>query len=136
MLLSFFVQKNNSDLEKINLKNRIDAYYKNINLGNIDNLDGFININTNRWFDKNNLNLNEIKKQTKLYRNKYPFTETKILWESLKIIPIKNDYLVTYNIVHKVKSDIKSNFNTYYLKIYSTWDHNFKIKSMYEEKIK
>jgi len=140
LIFSIFIYTNSNTENlippKTELKNRIALYYKNLELGNFDNLDEFINPVVKRWFDKKNLTINEIKNETKKYQDKYPFTKVTILWDSFKVLKIKSDYLVTYNMIYKIKKIKNNNYKTFHLSISSIWDENLKLISMKEERYK
>lgn len=44
-----------------NWREKNEAYYQTIHLGAIDNLDDYINPRVDKWYNKNNLTLDEIK---------------------------------------------------------------------------
>lgn len=124
------------DLTKAKLKNRIASYYKNLELGNFDNLDEFINPTVKIWFNKTNLTIEEIKKDAKKYQEKYPFTKSTILWNSFKVSKINSDYLTTYKMIYRIKKRNDYRYKIFHLNISSIWNKNLKLISMKEEKYK
>jgi hypothetical protein len=122
-----------NDVE-IKLKERVSQYYTNLELRNINDLDEFLNPKIDKWYGKSNVSLNEIKIEVAKYYKKYPFTKTEILWDTFKVSKLNNDYLVSYKMIYKIRGIQKKKVKTFYLKIISIWDKNYKINSIIEEK--
>lgn len=124
----------NNNIEK-DLKQKTAEYYETIDIGNIDNLDNYINPTVDKWYDKKNLTLSEIKVITAEYLKKYPRSKTEIQWDSFEILPLNDDYLVSYKMIYKILSEGKFKNKIYHLQIKAVWGGNLKLKSIYEVKI-
>lgn len=132
-LLSFnFLKSNNIEKE---LKQKTSEYYQTLEIGNIDDLDNYINPFVNKWYNKSNLTLSEVKVEVTKYLKKFPKSKTEIQWNSFKITPLNNDYLVSYKMIYKILSKGKFKNKIYHLKIKAIWGRNLKLKSIYEVKI-
>ncbi|WP_298767529.1 hypothetical protein [uncultured Polaribacter sp.] len=105
-----------NNIEK-DIKQKVSEYYKTIDNGNINDLDNYINPIVDKWYNKTNLTLSEIKSQTTEYLKKYPKTRTEIQWESFKITSLNNDYAVSYKMIYKILSEGKFKNKVYHLEI-------------------
>lgn len=129
---SFYYLSNN--IEK-DIKQKTSEYYKTLDNGNINDLDNYINPIVDKWYNKTNLSLSEVKYQATEYLKKYPKTKTEIQWDSFKITSLNNDYAVSYKMIYKILSEGKFKNKVYHLEIKAVWDENLKLKSIYEIKI-
>lgn len=130
-----FVELNDQATEQ-KIKDTIYKYYEAVKGNNADAMGYFINNNVDRWYGKYNVSLAYILKDNQRYFKKFPFREVEINWDSFKIFELPNgDFNANYAIVYKLKSDFQSAYKRHNLKIHSIWTKDFKIKSMYEEKL-
>lgn len=117
------------------LRDKTNEYYKTIHSGNIDALENFINPKVDTWYSRTNVSSEEILKDTKAYNKRHPSTSTDIQWDTFKVIPLNDGYTVSYNMIYKLLKENNGKDIIYHLRIHAIWDKNFKLKSMYEEKI-
>nr|WP_321227754.1 hypothetical protein [uncultured Psychroserpens sp.] len=117
------------------LKQKTTEYYSTIQSGNIDALENYISSNVNKWYSKSNVTFSEIKKQTKTYIKNHPESRVEIQWNTFKVIPLNDDYAVTYNMIYKLLKENNGKDKIFHLKIHAVWSDDLKIKSLYEEKI-
>lgn len=117
------------------IKQKTSDYYNTLDKGNINHLDDYINPTVDKWYNKTNLTLSEIKSEAAEYLKKYPKTKTEIQWDSFEVTPLNNDYIVSYKMIYKILSEGKFKNKVYHLKINAVWDENLKLKSIYEVKI-
>jgi phenylpropionate dioxygenase-like ring-hydroxylating dioxygenase large terminal subunit len=113
------------------LRKKTEAYYQTIELGAVGNLDNYINPEVDKWYNKNNLTLDEIKIDTYQYLKKYPHTKTNIKWDTFEVTPLNDDYLATYQLDYQIFSKRLKN-KVYHLTIKALWGENMKLKSIYE----
>jgi hypothetical protein len=113
------------------LRDKTAAYYQTIELGAVGNLDNYINPTVDKWYNKNNLTLDEIKIDTYQYLKKYPHTKTTIKWGTFEVTPLNDDYLATYQLNYQIFSKRLKN-RVYHLTIKALWGENMKLKSIYE----
>jgi len=101
---------------ELKLKGSIERYYQALENNNVEVLGYFINDKVERWYDKSNMNIESIKKETQAYFEKYPFHEFKIRWESFKFNELPNgDYNVSYNLDYRIKSSTRSTYKPFNL---------------------
>lgn len=113
------------------LREKTKEYYQTIELGAVRNLDNYINPQVDKWYNKNNLTLDEIKIDTYQYLKKYPHTKTNIKWDTFTVTPLNGDYLATYQLDYQIFSKRLKN-RVYHLTIKALWGENMKLKSIYE----
>lgn len=132
----FKFQKSGSDVY-LKIQLQIDKYYQNMETGNVEALNYFVNPKVDHWFGSRNVNLQFIKDDSKKYFKKYPIRKVGIDWGSLKIIELPNNfYSVSYSMTYKIKSTANGEFSSYLLYINSIWNSDLKITSMYEDILK
>ncbi len=70
------------------------------------------------------------------YNKRYPIRKIEINWQTYKeqILP-NGDYGVSYDVNYHLKPLNATQFKNYDLNIKAVWGKDFKIKSMYEEKL-
>lgn len=124
----------NSSIEDT-LKQKTTEYYSAIHSKNIDELQNYISPNVDTWYSKSNISFTEIKNDTKAYVKRHPATSTNIEWDTFKVTTLEKGYAVSYNMLYKLLKENKGKDRLYHLKIRAIWDKDFKITSMYEEKL-
>ncbi|MEZ4853258.1 hypothetical protein [Flavobacterium sp.] len=115
--------------KKTKIENGIRTYYSIIRKKEINRLDEVVSPFVYRWFNDENLSINEIKKKAKEYNLKYNLTNIEIHWNTLKIE--KNDdgnYVANYDVDYYVFKTKKS----YKLKMTSVWNSNYKMTRLSE----
>ena len=70
-----------------NLREKNEAYCQTIHLGAIDNLDDYINPRVGKWYNKNNLTLDEIKIDPYQYLKNILIVRTAIKWDTFVVTP-------------------------------------------------
>ncbi len=117
------------------IKNNISNYYKFIRN---DNFSGLRNIFSNpikRYYKKNEISFNQVLKEIESYKHRFPYTTTKILWDTYKLDKSGDDFIATYHLIHKIYFRKSKKWKSYYLKIFTRWDKNYKLKEIYEIKM-
>ena len=132
VVLSLFYFHNKSKVTiKTKLKNQIELYYSTLENGNIDSLHNFINPMVDSWYSKQNVSLNEIKREAKRYNKKYPDTEVHIIWDSFIYKELGDKYDVEYELFYKINTIKKK----YHLRINTLLNKDLRIESIKETKL-
>lgn len=119
------------------LRQKTFEYYAVIEDGNLDALENYLSPTVQKWYTTSDVNFEQIKADALAYRKKYPNTSTSIQWDTFQFITMPSEeYKVSYNMIYKIKSAKSNEDITYHLKINVTWDQNFKIKSIFENRMK
>ena len=72
-------------------------------------------------------------KYAKDHRGTYPYSTSDIDWDSFKVIQQEDgNYLASYNMIYKSKKNIHDDYTVFNLHMITTWDKNFKLKSIRE----
>ena len=115
------------------LKDIVADYYQSMNSNNIDKLPSFLSQDVTYWYGAKNPTLSKIVNDAKSHRGKFPFSESKINWNSFKIVQQEDgSYYVSYNMIYKSKEKITDDYSIYNLKLITSWDSNFKLSSIRE----
>lgn len=115
------------------LKEIITDYYQSMNSNQIEKLPEFLSPQVTSWYDEQNPSREEIYRNAKAHRGKFPFSSSDIDWDSLKVIPEKNgDYHVSYEMIYRSKEKITDDYTVFDLKLITKWDKDFKLKSITE----
>lgn len=138
ILLSFYtfglVKKEPTPEES--LKEIVQDYYQTMNSNKIEKLPEFLSEDIRSWYGTPNMPLEQIMKDAKAHRGKYPFSDSEIDWESFKVVPQENgEYFVTYEMIYKAKQKITDDYQIFNLNLLTHWDENFKLKSITEIRI-
>lgn len=129
-------EKINDQTDVKQIKEAIYNYYEALKGNNSEALGYFINNKVDRWYGKYNVSLMDIQKDNIRYFKKYPSRDVEIKWDNFKMFELPNgDFNVNYEIIYRLKTDFQNEYKTYNLNIHSIWTPDFKIKSMYEDKI-
>jgi hypothetical protein len=116
------------------IKNRLEAYYEKLKSKDVGQLKYFLNDKLDRWYDKHNVGIETIQRETKSYWKSFPFCEYNVEWNTLKIDKDSNgDFNAIYFMKYKAKQKAEFPFKNFSLKIFATLGADYKIKSMYEE---
>ncbi|WP_338732138.1 hypothetical protein [Mangrovimonas cancribranchiae] len=126
---------NNIENIETQLQGVIGNYYSILDQGELSKLPDYINPIVDKWYSKENLTLESIISQQKDYQKKYPTRTTKVLWDTFLVEHDDNDYITTYQLDYKLKPRGSQHFKNYKLKITSVWGSNFKLKSMFEDRL-
>lgn len=115
------------------LKEIIANYYQSMNSNQVEKLPEFLSSDVKSWYGDTEVNLNEIMKNARAHRGKYPFSKSDINWDSFKLVR-KSDgnYFVSYEMIYKSKQEITDNYNVFDLKLLTEWDKNLKLRSITE----
>lgn len=115
------------------LKEIIADYYQSMNSNEIEKLPEFLSPQVTSWYGAQNPTREEIYRNAKAHRGRYPFSSSDIDWESFTVIPAEaGGYHVTYEMIYRAKEKISHDYTVYDLKLITNWDENFKLKSVTE----
>ncbi len=115
------------------LKEIVGDYYQSMNSNQIEKLPAFLSPQVTSWYGAQNPTREEIYRNAKAHRGKYPFSSSDIDWDSFKVIQENNgDYHVSYEMIYRSKEKITDDYTVYDLKLITKWDNDFKIKSITE----
>jgi hypothetical protein len=128
--LLFFYNKSTTNTEE-ELKKQVELYYDTVKKGNVNSLHNFINPVVDNWYNKYNVSLNEIKRETKKYNRKYPDTEVHIIWDTFNYMELDDKYNVEYELFYKINTINKK----YHLRINVLFNKDLKIESIKETKL-
>jgi len=116
-----------------NLKEIVTNYYQAMNSNQIEKLPGFLSPTVSSWYGQKNPTREEIYRNAKAHRGKYPFSSSEIDWDSFKVVSQENgDYYVSYQMTYKAKKKITDEYDVFNLSLITHWDKNFKLKSIRE----
>lgn len=116
-----------------NLKEIVADYYQSMNSNQIEKLPNFLSPQITSWYGEQNPTREEIYRNAKAHRGKYPFSSSDIDWDSFTVIQEKNgDYHVSYEMIYRSKEKITDDYTVYDLKLITKWDEDFKLKSITE----
>lgn len=119
------------------LRQKTFEYYAVIEDGNLDALENYLSPTVQKWYTTSDVNIDQIKSDALAYQKKHPNTSTSIQWDTFQFISMPTEeYKVSYNMIYKIESSSSDQDKTFHLKINVTWDQDFKIKSIFENKIK
>lgn len=115
------------------LKEIIANYYQSMNSNQIEKLPEFLSADVTSWYGDKEVTINEIMKNAKTHRGKFPFSSSDIDWDSFKLVKQSDgDYYVSYEMIYKSKQNISDNYNVFDLKLITEWDKDLKLKSITE----
>lgn len=115
------------------LREIVADYYQSMNSNQIEKLPEFLSPQITSWYGEQNPTREEIYRNAKAHRGKYPFSSSDIDWDSFIVIPEKNgDYHVSYEMIYRSKEKITDDYTVYDLKLITKWDEDFKLKSITE----
>lgn len=117
------------------IKQKTREYYSTIQSGNIDALENYISPIVNKWYSRSNMTFEEVKAQTKSYIKRHPESRAEIQWDTFKVVPLNDDYAVTYTMIYKLLKENKGKDKIFHLKIHAVWGDDLKLKSLYEERL-
>lgn len=115
------------------LKEIVADYYQSMNSNQIERLPAFLSPQVTSWYGAQNPTREEIYRNAKAHRGKYPFSSSNIDWESFQVIPAEaGGYRVTFEMIYRSKAKITDDYTVYDLKLITQWDDNFKLKGITE----
>lgn len=118
------------------LKSIVENYYQLMNSNKIEKLPEFLSQDVRSWYGTTNMPLEQIMKDAKTHRGKYPFSDSNIDWDSFKVVHQENgEYFVTYRMIYKTKQKITDDYQIFNLNLLTYWDENFRLKSIREIKL-
>ena len=118
---------------KEQLKEIIADYYQSMNSNQVEKLPEFLSSDVTSWYGDKEVNLNEIMKNARSHRGKFPFSTSDINWDSFKLVRLNDgNYFVSYEMIYKSKQKITDNYNVFDLKLLTVWDSDLKLKSITE----
>lgn len=119
------------------LRQKTFEYYAVIEDGNLDALENYLSPTVQKWYTTSDVKIDQIKSDALAYQKKHPNTSTSIQWDTFQFISMPTEeYKVSYDMIYKIESSNSDQDKTFHLKINVTWDQDFKIKSIFENKIK
>ncbi len=119
------------------LRQKTFEYYAVIEDGNLDALENYLSSKVQKWYTTSDVNFEQIKADALAYQKKYPNTSISIQWDTFEFISMPTEeYKTSYDMIYKIESTNSDKDLTYHLKINVTWDQDFKIKSIFENRIK
>lgn len=131
-----FSTKETDSTPKKELKLIVDNYYQAMNSNQVEKLPDFLSSKIISWYGAKNPTQEEILRNAKAHRGKYPFSTSDIDWNSFTVIQEDNgDYHVSYEMIYKSKEEITDDYKVYDLKLLTKWDEDFKLKSITEVRL-
>jgi len=119
------------------LRQKTFEYYAVMQDGNLDALENYLSPTVQKWYTTSDVKIDQIKSDALAYQKKHPNTSTSIQWDTFQFISMPTEeYKVSYDMIYKIESSNSDQDKTFHLKINVTWDQDFKIKSIFENKIK
>jgi len=136
-LLGIYSFMSSSTSEQVTPEDKLQEvvadYYHSMNSNRIEKLPEFLSSNVESWYGAQGLSTSQIVKDAKNHRGTYPYSTTEINWETFKIIKQEDgDYIATYDMIYKRKKKINDDYKEFNLHLISTWNENFKMKSIRE----
>ncbi len=115
------------------LKEIIANYYQSMNSNQIEKLPEFLSSDVTSWYGDKEVTINEIMKNAKAHRGKFPFSTSDIDWDSFKLVNQSDgNYYVSYEMIYKSKQKINDDYKVFDLKLLTEWDKDLKLKSITE----
>ncbi|MCM4161730.1 hypothetical protein FHG64_02630 [Antarcticibacterium flavum] len=115
------------------LKEVVADYYHSMNSNQIEKLPEFLSPQVTSWYGAKNPAREEIYRNARTHRGKYPYSSSDIDWESFTVIPEEaGGYHVTYEMIYRSKEKITDDYTVYDLKMITKWDGNFKLRGITE----
>lgn len=110
------------------IQERVSTYYQLLDSNQVNELSNFISPNIHSWYNLKNPTFTEVKADINKYRDKYPYTITKVNWKTFKVVENENgEFYTTYSMEYKVKSKMNAPYKTYDLDILTIWDKQMKL---------
>lgn len=115
------------------LREIVTNYYQSMNGNQVEKLPDFLSPNIMSWYGAKEPTHEEVMRNAKAHRGKFPFSTSNIDWDSFTVIKENNgDYHVSYEMVYKSKQNINDDYEVFDLKLITKWDADFKLKSISE----
>lgn len=115
------------------LQEIVDDYYQSMNSNQIEKLPEFLSPQVTSWYGDKNPSREEIYRNAKAHRGKFPYSSSDIDWDSFRVIPAEaGGYKVTYEMIYRSKENITDDYKVFDLKLITHWDDNFQLKSISE----
>ena len=121
---------------RVEFKEFLLSYYNTIEKQEYDNFDIFYNNNLNRWFNEDNILLEDIINKSKSYSSKFPIAKHLITWKTLKIANENGKYKLSYDLIYKCKKNKSDVWLEWNISINMILDDQMKIYSLEETKRK
>ena len=129
----FLFPWNKEEEYKQDMKTRVKNYYILSDANNIKELQYYISSDMTYWYGIKEPTLDQITENIKAYRNKFPFSESTVVWKEFDVTKREEGgFYATYPLVYKVKSKLQSPFRSYNLKLLTIWDDEMKLLSVRE----
>ena len=118
---------------KEKLENLVAEYYQSMNSNQIEKLPKFLSPKIESWYGDKNPTQEEVIRNAKEHRGKYPFSSSNIDWDTFKVIHQEDDsYHVSYEMIYRSKKNISDDYTVYDLKLITKWDEDYKLRSITE----
>ena len=133
-IYSFAFSNSPNELQpKEKLHEIIADYYQSMNSNQIEKLPEFLSSHVDSWYGTKNMSTNQIIKDAQSHRETFPFSSSDIDWNSFKVMEQENgDYIASYDMIYKRRKDIHEEYKVFNLHLISTWNRDFKMKSIRE----
>lgn len=128
-----FSNKNEVIKPREKLLEIVSDYYQSMNSNQIEKLPEFLSSNVESWYGSKGMSNSQILNDAKNHRGTYPYSTTKIDWNTFKVMQQSDgDFMAVYDMVYKRKKNIHDDYKVFNLHLITTWDENFKLKSIRE----
>lgn len=113
-------------------KSFLNSYYEMLQNKDINRFEEFYANNLNTWFNHENISLEEIIIKSNKYYNKYPFQVHDLNLDSLNIIKVNDNYILTYDLFYAYRKDSLEDWNKIDIKKSMMLNNQMKIVSVEE----
>lgn len=141
-ILLLYVNPLNLDLSAIGFmasaedraKTTIGNMYQVVHLGSVEEFDDVFADRLDQWFSYSDITLEEVKNKTETYRNKFPFQESDIDWESLTLFPTSSGgQEAFYRINYRCRAATYDPWMSFTIDINLELNDDFKVSSLTED---
>lgn len=128
-----FSNKSNELTPKEKFHEIVADYYQSMNSNQIEKLPQFLSSQIENWYGTKNMSTNQIIEDAENHRGAYPYSSSKIDWNTFQVIKQGGGgYLVAYDMIYKRKKNIHDDYKVFHLHLITTWNNDFKMKSIRE----
>ena len=121
---------------KKDFKEFLSSYYNILEKQDYGDFNKFYQKRVNKWFNEDDISLEDIIIKSTDYHNKYLFQEHLVNWQTLKIDDLNGKYLLSYELFYKCKKIENDEWLKWDLNIKMILNEKMKIYSLQETKRK